>query len=109
MAIEVLIHIQNSEPILAEIDELPSLQDTLLKVSNPRLRDGKELHYLAVEVPGANLVTSCALGGKQRDELYITTATIDYAREDWQAHPNGGGLFRAEVGVKGLPADSFKG
>ena len=50
MATEVLIHIQNTEPILAEIDELPGAQDTLLKVNNPRLRDGKELHYLANNV-----------------------------------------------------------
>lgn len=50
MATEVLIHIHNSEPILAEIDELPSNQDTLIKVSNPRLRDGKDLHYLAANV-----------------------------------------------------------
>ena len=50
MATEVLIHIKNSEPILAEIDELPSNQDTLIKVNNPRMRDGKDLHYLAGNV-----------------------------------------------------------
>jgi len=50
MATEVLIHIKNSEPILAEIDELPKNNDTLIKVSNPRLRDGKDLHYLASNV-----------------------------------------------------------
>ena len=50
MATEVLIHVQNSEPILAEIDDLPSSQDTLLKLNNPRMRDGKDLHYLATNV-----------------------------------------------------------
>ena len=50
MATEVLIHIINSEPVLAEIDELPSNHDTLIKVSNPRMRDGKDLHYLATNV-----------------------------------------------------------
>jgi len=50
MAIEVLIHIRNTEPILAEIDELPKLSDTLLKINNPRLRDGKDLHFLAANV-----------------------------------------------------------
>ena len=50
MAIEVLIHIRNSEPILAEIDELPKLNDTMLKIHNPRMRDGKDLHYLAANV-----------------------------------------------------------
>ena len=74
MAIEVLIHIQNSEPILAEIDELPSLQDTLLKVSNPRLRDGKELHYLAGNVvsvfwPVAQISFIEILSGDEEEEV----------------------------------------
>ena len=50
MATEVLLHIHNSEPILAEIDELPTNQDTLIKVNNPRMRDGKDIHYLAANV-----------------------------------------------------------
>jgi len=47
MAIEVLVHIPNTDPILGEIDQLPASQDTILKIDNPRMRDGKELHYLA--------------------------------------------------------------
>jgi hypothetical protein len=50
MAIEVLLHIRNTEPILAEIDELPNLNDTMLKINNPRMRDGKDLHFLAANV-----------------------------------------------------------
>ena len=50
MAIEVIIHIHNSDPIVGELDELPSLTDTMVKVNNPRLRDGKDLHYLAQNV-----------------------------------------------------------
>ena len=50
MATEVLLHIKNSEPVLAEIDELPTNRDTLIKVNNPRMRDGKDLHYLAANV-----------------------------------------------------------
>jgi len=46
MAIEVILHIQNSDPILGEIDELPDPKDTILKVYNPRQKDGKELHYI---------------------------------------------------------------
>lgn len=63
----------------------------------------------SVEVPGANQVTSCALGGPDLKELYITTATTDYQAEEWEKYPNGGNLFRARVDVKGLPALSFKG
>ena len=50
MAIEILLHIKNSEPILAEVDELPSQQDTMVKVNNPRMRDGKDLHFIAENV-----------------------------------------------------------
>ena len=50
MAIEVLLHIPNADPVLAEIDELPGKQDTIIKINNPRLRDGKDIHYLASNV-----------------------------------------------------------
>jgi hypothetical protein len=50
MAIEVILHIHNADPILAEIDELPKPNDTLLKVMNPRLRDGKDIHYMQANV-----------------------------------------------------------
>jgi hypothetical protein len=52
MAIEVILHIQNSDPVLGEINELPDSKDTILKVSNPRQRDGKDLIYL-----NSNVVT----------------------------------------------------
>ena len=50
MAIEILLHIPNADPVLAEIDELPGNQDTIIKINNPRLRDGKDIHYLANNV-----------------------------------------------------------
>lgn len=46
MAIEVILHMPNAEPILGEIDELPGPTDLLIKVQNPRMRDGKDLHFL---------------------------------------------------------------
>jgi hypothetical protein len=52
MAIEVILHIQNSDPVLGEIDELPDSKDTILRVSNPRQRDGKDLIFL-----NSNVVT----------------------------------------------------
>lgn len=50
MAIEILLHIKNSEPILAEIEDIPTTKDTMIKVTNPRMRDGKDLHFLADNV-----------------------------------------------------------
>lgn len=47
MPLSIIIHIQNSEPILADLDELPAAQDTLIRVANPRRVDGKDLHYIS--------------------------------------------------------------
>jgi hypothetical protein len=46
MSISVIVHIRNAEPMLAEIEELPQSSDTLIKLSNPRQRDGKDLIFL---------------------------------------------------------------
>ena len=46
MAYSVILHIAGEPSIAGEIEELPKPTDTLLTVSNPRLRDGKDLHYL---------------------------------------------------------------
>ena len=62
-----------------------------------------------VQVPGAKQVTSCALGGKDWNELYITTAAQTLTAADWKEQPNGGGLFRAKVPFQGIPSTRFKG
>ena len=46
MAYTVILHIAGEPSIVGEIEELPKPTDTLMVVSNPRLRDGKDLHYL---------------------------------------------------------------
>ena len=46
MAIEVILHIHNQDPIVGEIDEMPQPADQIIKVSNLRFRDGRELHFL---------------------------------------------------------------
>jgi len=46
----VLIHIQNEDPVLCEIDHLPGTADTMVIAKNPRRRDGKDLHYLEANV-----------------------------------------------------------
>jgi hypothetical protein len=42
----IILHIAGEPAITGEVEELPKTTDTLLVVSNPRLRDGKDLHYL---------------------------------------------------------------
>jgi hypothetical protein len=46
MSTTVIVHIRNAEPMLAEIEEMPECTDTLIKLSNPRQRDGKDLIFL---------------------------------------------------------------
>lgn len=61
-----------------------------------------------VELP-ATQVTSCAFGGSELDELYVTTATAGLSEEDVRAQPQAGALFRIRPGVRGLPAMRFGG
>lgn len=75
MAIEVLLHIPNADPVLAEVDELPGLQDTLIKVDNPRLRDGKDIHYLANNVvtvywPVSQITFIEVLPSEEEDQVF---------------------------------------
>lgn len=46
MPYTVILHISGEPSIVGEVEELPKSSDTLIVVSNPRLRDGKDIHYL---------------------------------------------------------------
>ena len=46
MGYSVILHIPGEPSVLGEVEELPKPSDTLITVSNPRLRDGKDIHYL---------------------------------------------------------------
>ena len=50
MTYTVLIHMANEDPIVAELEELPSPQAQSIIIDNPRQRDGKDLHYVLPEV-----------------------------------------------------------
>ncbi|MBL7200810.1 MAG: SMP-30/gluconolactonase/LRE family protein [Anaerolineae bacterium] len=76
------------------------------KVSRWDPADGRLLQ--TVDLPAAN-VTSCAFCGENLDQLYITTARTGLPPEQLKGQPLAGGLFRAEVGVRGLPAFEFAG
>ena len=45
----VIIHISNQEPIVGELEQLPSTNDTVVTIHNPRRRDGKDVQNLASE------------------------------------------------------------
>ena len=42
----IILHIPGETAIAGEVEDLPKPTDKLVVVSNPRLRDGKDLHYL---------------------------------------------------------------
>jgi hypothetical protein len=50
MPYSVIIHLSGEDAVAGEIDELPAITQTLIRVSNPHRVDGKELHYLAENV-----------------------------------------------------------
>ena len=62
-----------------------------------------------IEVPGAKLTTSCAFGGPDLNELYITSASDGLTDQQKEEQPLAGSLFRAELDVAGVPAFEFAG
>lgn len=46
MSYSVILHIPGEMSVIGEVDDLPKASDTLITISNPRLRDGKDIHYL---------------------------------------------------------------
>ena len=48
--ITVYIHINNEDPIMGEIEDLPSPMDQFILVKHPRKKDGKDVHYLEQNV-----------------------------------------------------------
>jgi sugar lactone lactonase YvrE len=52
-------------------------------------------------------VISCAFGGKELNELYVTTAWWGYDDEERQGRPSAGDLFRIKSEVQGLVEPSF--
>ena len=67
-----------------------------------------------VLVPNAKQVTSCTFGGKDFNELYITTARelegpYGIPEDDILNQYHAGGVFKAKLPFKGLPANRFKG
>jgi hypothetical protein len=46
----LVVHIQNSDPVVGESEQLPGPSDTMVVIKNPRRMDGKDIHYLAENV-----------------------------------------------------------
>ncbi|MCW3119425.1 MAG: Gluconolactonase [Chitinophagaceae bacterium] len=59
-----------------------------------------------IEVP-APQVSSCAFGGENMDQLFITTARENMSEEEIHKFPLSGNVFIAQPGVKGIPVHKF--
>lgn len=75
MPFTVVLHVQNSEPVLGEVEELPTPSDKLIIVKNPRQKDGKDLQYLAEHVitviwPVDRLSYIEVLPGEEDEEIF---------------------------------------
>lgn len=54
-------------------------------------------------------VTSCAFGGNNMDDLYVTTAKVGLSSEELKLQPLAGATFVfRKIGVKGIPNTRFK-
>jgi hypothetical protein len=74
MPFKIILHIQNQDPVLGDVDELPTTTDTLLIVHNPRKVDGKDLTNISENVvtvmwPVDRLNFIEILGGGEEDQI----------------------------------------
>jgi hypothetical protein len=74
MAYTIVLHVSGEEAVVAEIDELPAENATMVTVKNPRRMDGKDLHYLDENVvtviwPMARLNFIEILPTKEEEEI----------------------------------------
>ena len=61
-----------------------------------------------IELPAAG-ITACAFGGPKLDQLFITSASFRLSDAEKAQQPQAGGLFAAEVGVRGVAPDKYGG
>ena len=76
------------------------------KISQWNPTTGKQIAEVAV--PALN-VTSCTFGGKNLDELYITTARTGTNEEHLKKYPHAGGVFKIKTNTKGSRTYYFEG
>ncbi|MCP5535011.1 MAG: SMP-30/gluconolactonase/LRE family protein [Akkermansiaceae bacterium] len=61
-----------------------------------------------ITLPTSN-ITSCAFGGDDLQDIYITSATVHLGEDDLRDQPLAGSLFRARSPIAGVPAHRFAG
>ncbi len=65
-------------------------------------------HLATIDLPTTQ-ITSCAFGGPNLDELYITTSTLGLDAAGLARQPLAGALFKVHVNVRGVPSPEYLG
>ena len=70
----VILHLPGEPAVIGEVEELPKSTDSIITVSNPRQKDGKDLHYLEHDVvqviwPLNRVSLIEVLGGEDEDRI----------------------------------------
>ena len=47
---KVIVHINNEDPVIGEVEYLPAENANFILLKNPTKRDGKDLHYIEPNV-----------------------------------------------------------
>lgn len=108
----VVVDIPKEEGLLdgMSIDENDNLWVAVYGAGEIRCWDPANGQLLdKVKVPYAKLTTSCAFGGLELNELYITTASEGLTDKQMKNQPNAGDLFCIKLDVKGTLANEFAG
>ncbi|MDQ0254628.1 sugar lactone lactonase YvrE [Evansella vedderi] len=66
---------------------------------------GKKIEEIKFPV---DRITSCCFGGKEMNELFVTTARNGLSPSQLEKQPLAGGLFKVKTAVKGSPTYRFK-
>jgi len=74
MAYSIIVHLAGEPSVVGEVEELPKNDDTIITLSNPRLRDGKDVHYIEPNVtkviwPLAKIALIEILEGTEDEDL----------------------------------------
>jgi hypothetical protein len=74
MPFTLVLHVQNQEAVVGEVEEIPSPGDSMVIIHNPRRADGKDLSFLsenAITViwPVERLNFIEVLGGEEAEEI----------------------------------------
>lgn len=74
MPFTIVLHIQNTDPVVGEVEEIPTPNDNLVVLKNPRRMDGKDLHFLNENVvtviwPVERLNFIEVLSGEEQEEI----------------------------------------